>query len=278
MENKKDCIIHEDWDEKDEAVKETLYGMSRQVSASESLKRRIDSSLLEAEKGRERSMKKFGIKKVMIGVAAACLVLGMAGMAGSGLKSYVGSSSAYPNYTSFEDLHKAQEEVGYRIDAVETFSNGYELSGITIAKVAIQNEAGQKEEEQKEIDIMYKKPGSRNMELSVRKLFASEDEESLLQISPDDKVQQYRNITLVLRKSTYKFVPEDYELTPEDERAMEQGDLEISYGVPEVEVVDYSFVMWIKDGISYNLFGSDLTLTDGDMFDMAKDIIESSID
>ncbi len=277
MKSKKDCIIHKEWDEKDETLKETLYEMSGRISASESLKRQIDSRLFKEEKGRTISMKRFSMKKVAIGVAAACLVLGTVSIAGSGIKHYVSHGSIIPDYTKFEDLGKAEEKVGYRIDAVEAFANGYKMKSIDIHEIAIQNEAGQKEEEQKEINIYYEKPGAERIFLSVRKLFAGETPETAFDISAADKTMQYNDVTLAFNKTTYKFVPPDYKLTDEDEKALESGAVEISYGTSDVEIKEAYSVGWVKDGIVYNLGGFDLALTADDMLDMARGIIESGV-
>ncbi len=275
MKSKKDCIIHREWDEKDEILKKTLYEMSGRISASESLKRQIDSRIFKEEKGRTISMKRFSVKKVAIGVAAACLVLGTASIAGSGIKNYVSHGSIIPDYTKFEDLEKAEEEAGYRIDAVEAFSNGYKMNGIYISETAIQNEAGQNEEEQKEIDIYYKKTGAKEISSSACKLFAGETPETVLNISAADRTMQCGDVTLVFNKTTFKFVPPDYKLTEEDEKAQDSGAVEISYGTSEVEIKEFFYVGWVKDGIVYNLGGFDLALTADDMLGMAREIIES---
>jgi hypothetical protein len=277
MKSKKDCMIHKDWDEKDEILKETLYEMSGRISASESLKRQIDSRLFKEEKGRTISMKRFSMKKMAIGVAAACLVLGTASIAGSGIKSYVSHGSVIPDYTKFEDLGKAEEKAGYRIDAVEVFENGYKMKSIDISDVSLQNEAGQKEQEQKEIYIYYEKPGAERIWLSACKLFAGETAETAFNISAADKTMQYGDVIMIFNKTTYKFVPPDYELTDEDQKALESGAVEISYGTSAVEIKEAYSVGWMKDGIVYNLGGFDLAITADDMFEMAGEIIESGV-
>ncbi|TCL61051.1 hypothetical protein EDD76_101148 [Kineothrix alysoides] len=277
MKSKKDCMIHKDWDEKDEILKETLYEMSGRISASESLKRQIDSRLFKEEKGRTISMKRFSMKKMAIGVAAACLVLGTASIAGSGIKSYVSHGSAIPDYTKFEDLGKAEEKAGYRIDAVEVFENGYKMKSIDISDVSLQNEAGQKEQEQKEIYIYYEKPGAERIWLSACKLFAGEAPETAFNISAADKTMQYGDVIMIFNKTTYKFVPPDYELTDEDQKALESGAVEISYGTSDVEIKEAYSVGWVKDGIVYNLGGFDLALAADEMLGMAGEIIESGV-
>ena len=95
-------------------------------------------------------MKHMSIKKVAVGVAAACLAVGTAAIAGNGLISIVGHGSSGSDYTKFEDLEKAEAEIGYSIDAVENFSNGFRFEGIGIIEQAAKNEAGEKLGERKQ--------------------------------------------------------------------------------------------------------------------------------
>lgn len=252
----------------------TLHDISERVNASGELKCRVESQLVQMEK-EERSMKRFSVKKVVIGVAAACLVVGTVCMAGSGLKSYVGGGSAVPEYTKFEDLEKAEKKAGFELNAVETFSNGYTLEGINVECSAIVNEAGQKEEELKNIHMQYKKD-EKVFFLTVRELFKSEDPETIVRADKEpDQVLQVGDIEVVFNRYTYKFVPVGYELTQEDKKNLERDDYEISDGSDEVEIMENMSVLWLDDGILYHIGGFDLPLSAEEMLDMAKEIIES---
>lgn len=252
----------------------TLQDIGERVSASEELKCRIESELVQMKK-EERNMKYFSVKRVVIGVAAACLIVGTVCMAGSGLKTYVGGGSAVPEYTKFEDLAKAEKKAGFEVNAVEMFHNGYRLESINVDFSAIVNEAGQKEEELKDIHMQYKKDG-KGFFLMVRELFQSEDPEMIVRGDKvPDQVLQIGDVEVVFNRYTYKFVPVGYELTEEDKKNLERDDYEISEGSDEVEIMQNMSVVWLDDGILYHIGGFDLPFSAEEMLNMAKEVIES---
>lgn len=274
MKKEMDCIFHNEWDQKDEIIKEAFYEMSGQINASDLLKRQIDRRLQKEEKKEEHSMKHFSIKKVVIGVVAASFLLGTAVLAGSGIKYYVAIGTEFPKYTKFEDIGKAEAEIGYKVDAVESFSNGYKMTGIDIIENSIQNEAGQKEEEQKEIRLSYGKEGDEEIAFYARKLFSGESEETVY--GPVvDKTLQCGKTKVIFTQYTYKSVPPEYELTAEDKKNMEDEHFTISYGTSEVKMNQYYSALWVKDGMVYSLGGFNLSMSGDEMLNMAKEIIEN---
>lgn len=83
------------------------------------------------------------------------------------------------------------------------------------------------------------------------------------------------DITITYSEYQYKFVPPDYEISDEEQAAMDRGDLVMSYGTSEVQEKYLKGADWYADGVHYNLFGWDLTLTADDMFVMAEEIINA---
>ncbi len=71
----------------------------------------------------------------------------------------------------------------------------------------------------------------------------------------------------------YKFVPADYELTPEDEANMEGPHYYISCGSETVKESNASHVTWEKDGIHYNLMCFDSDLDADGLYEMAEALI-----
>ena len=70
-------------------------------------------------------------------------------------------------------------------------------------------------------------------------------------------------------------MPPDYEPTEEDKKAMESGRLQIGYGSAEIETSQYSRVVWVKDGIRYELMGFNVSLNDVEMLQMAQEMVEN---
>lgn len=76
-------------------------------------------------------------------------------------------------------------------------------------------------------------------------------------------------------QQTKKAVPPDYELTKEDKKNMESDNFQLAYGFQEVEVQQYYATIWVKDGKVYDLGGFDLSISAGEMLNMAKESVES---
>lgn len=261
------------WQEEDRLLKNSLQNIGGRIEASDSLKQRIDVQIGNRSMKEECRMKHMSIKKVVVGVAAACLAVGMAAIAGNGLISIVGHGSSGSDYTKFEDLEKAEAEIGYSIDAVENFSNGFRFEGIGIIEQAAENEAGEKLGERKTADLEYTK-GKDELFIYVSKPFPGESEASFNSMDWD-KTLTVGDITVGYSKDTYKAVPPDYELTEEDKANMEKGHFQLAYGTDQVEISQLQCVGWVKDGIQYSMNGFDLSQSADELLNMAKEIIES---
>lgn len=83
------------------------------------------------------------------------------------------------------------------------------------------------------------------------------------------------DVTVIYKEYQYKFVPPDYEISDEEQAAMDRGDLVMSYGSSEVEEMYLKGADWYADGVHYDLFGWDLALTADDMFAMAEEVINA---
>ena len=71
----------------------------------------------------------------------------------------------------------------------------------------------------------------------------------------------------------YKFVPEDYELTPEDKVMLEQPGYYLSYGADTVIEQDNHSLTWIKDGVNYHILDSGAKEIPDTLFAMAEELI-----
>lgn len=259
----------------DEEIRKALHGIVKHMEASDSLKMRIDRCISEESAKEDVKMKHFNMKKVIIGAAAACLLVGTVSVAGSGLKSYIIGSPAFPQYTKYEDVEKAEAEVGYEAKVISDFSNGFQFKGIIIANSSVMNEAGETEESKKEMNIEYEKNGEK-VALYTHKLFQDEIAHMAeIEARTYDKTLQIGEIEVGFNQITNKFVPPDYELTEEDKANMENPNYNFAYGSKEVEINQGFSTYWIEGGIVYNLYGVDLSISGDEMLQMAKEIIEN---
>ena len=247
-------------------LKEALAQECEDITASRDLKERIDAEILERQK--EADMKHFSVKKLIIGVAAGCfLISGGVFAAGHAVTlsthSYLGD-----RYKSFSDLDKAEAKLGYQVDAVETFENGYRFKSMSVTDVQGEDESGNAVYTFKSMDIHYGRGGDPSISVYIEKPV-----ETQVRKQEPQAVRQVGDITVYYDTQIYKFVPPNYELTEEDKAKQESGELAISYGSDKVQVQTCHNVTWYKDGIFYNILGFDVNISAEEMLDMAEEII-----
>ena len=283
----------------EDKIKMALMIQCDSISASETLKRRIDEEicrqneissdiLLRREKRactakrdmsadrhgelEDNTMKKetnkcihFSVKKFVIGVAAACLLLSGTIMAGK-TAMYI-SGGRIGTYT-YAEQGKAEQKLGFEVDLVESFANGYSFQEMEVMKTKAADENGNTIYDFPELDVDYARDG-----VSDISLYADKRPETGNWSKVPDMTDEYDGIALRYDVVTYKFVPVGYELTAEDRANMARDDYEISEGSDSVTVAQMTSVEWTKDGVYYVLLGNDTKLSGEEMLGMAKELI-----
>ena len=248
----------------DKRIGETLQKSCDDIFASPGLKQKIDESISLKE---EKSMKTISIKKVIIGVAAASLLLSGAVFAGHTAYMAAGVPSM-PEYETYAQIDEAETRLGYTADHVETFRNGYSFAGASIGTDYAYDENGQRLYSYEEMDIDYKKEGEPKLSLVIEKPV-----ESLYGDIVPEAVRTCDGITIKYWKEEFSVVDTDYVVTKKELEEMKAADADISIEWNENTAETSHHVMWEKEGICYMLFGSDVTLSPDEMMDMAEEII-----
>ncbi len=218
-----------------------------------------------------KKMKKFNMKKIVICVAACCLLLGTVSIASSGIISYTTSHSWAFGEKNFSKLEKLEEKAGFSVKAIEEFQNGYKFSDMTIDYNSDHDENGNVIREYKGIDFSYKKQGKDKIFINAEQAETTHDERG----REPDAVLVIEGIEVKYYLDTYKWVPSEYELTEQDKKNMEKDNYFISVGTDTVSENLVSGVSWVQDGIYYhigNVFGK----TEPEVFfQMAEELIKS---
>lgn len=264
----------------DDKIKMALEMHGNGISASETLKQKIDSEIrgqgkiisiplsgeqeVSMKKQSEQNRKHFNTKKLVIGVAAACLLISGGVFAGK----TTGYISGYDKIYSYEELDKAEERLGFSADVVESFSNGYSVEDMSVGDTHAVDENGDTVYTFPELSVQYIRDGVNDIAL-----YADMRPEKGEQAKEPDLTDQCGDIVLRYDVYTYKLVPVDYELTEEDMANLERDDYEISEGSDEVKYAQMTHVLWEKDGVYYDLLGNDTTLSGEEMLAMAKELI-----
>ena len=251
----------------DNRIRETLQKSCDKIFASPKLKQKIDESISLKE---EKRMKTISMKKVIIGVAAACFLLSGAVFAGyMGHTAYMAVSvPSMPEYETYAQIGEAETRLGYAADHVETFRNGYSFAGASIGTDYAYDENGQRLYSYEEMDIDYKKEGEPSLSLVIEKPV-----ESLYGDIVPEAARTCDGITIKYWKEEFSVVDSDYVVTKKELEEMKAADADISIEWNENTAETSHHVMWEKDGICYMLFGFDVTLSPDEMLDMAEEII-----
>lgn len=252
----------------DDFMARLYHEQTEHLEASEELKQRINQRI--TQKG-VFTMKKSNMKKWIAVAACVCLLAPTMLYAGGKITSYVSSTNPrdYSASEKWSDLAKFEKKSGVKADLPEKFTNGYQFKNMDISVFHGKDDTGNTISSTKQLTVSYQKAGANKIECNVNQTISGEE---TLEQQPI-KEQEIKGVTVRYYNDTYKFVPEDYELTAEDQELQKQDDFYISYGTDAVEIKQYSYVKWEKDGVSYFLGGFDNELSGDELMQMAAEII-----
>ena len=208
-------------------------------------------------------------KKVLVAAVAAALCLTSATCFALGkIASYEGHSHWVEG--DFPTVTKMEQVLDARPDVVENFSNGFKFSRYSVGETTSKDENGAKLEALPQLSLDYRNADNQWIALSIGGVFTGQD---FGEVSGTITLDSGESINYYYAKDHYKFVPVNYEVTPEDQKAMDAGELFIGYGSDAVEDCYMTNLTWVKDGMKYNLCGQDLDLDQDGMVQMAKEVM-----
>jgi len=211
-----------------------------------------------------RKIKRSSRRLVCTALIAAVLALaGTAFAAGLGGGWFVCSDTRYDSVP--EEAVLAQE-VGYVPVVFESFENGYAYSSGTVEHNEVHKEATGDVKEFSSALFVYEKNGD--------EVYFSQYREEDVPLKAEGLLVEYEGVEIWYNIYTQKAVPEDYELSPEEEKERESGEVIFSFGSDEVRVFDVQSVAWAEKGCSFMLMQMDGELTAAQLTDMAKEIID----
>lgn len=262
----------------DRELEQVLREKGDPVRFSAAEEERVLSRVLDrvGEPGQEEDaemMGRFTGRKILVAAAAICM--GAAFVAVAGGKVVMVTSSVrtdQPTYRSAAEV-TAETGLGFTPKAVDAFENGYELWQGYSFQMEGYDEDQQKVTESPSISVDYRK-GDESVSLSIETPMAGLE----AQDEVPDESQEYEGVTLNYSEFDSLFVDVDYVPTEEEQRLMDEGLLNIAYGLPdgEREEVTYQYVNWEEDGGRYSLMArEEAGLTADDLFQMAREVIDS---
>ena len=253
--------------EVDQILRQTLTPEIPGEVLNGNLKRKLE------EKSMKYSKKKhFSIKRAAVLAAVCCLLVGTVGVASSGKVAYLFSSMSMDDFRgkSFSQLPEAEKRAGFKIKALETFSNGYEFTELNTFTTNGADEKGNILERYKEICLDYEKPGEYPLSFYVMEAtYAHTDSRAAKQTA------DINGIKVSYYVDTYKIVPVGYELTAQDKENLQKDDYYISEGAEEISEGQHTTIVWYQDDICYMIITTKGVIPAADLFAMAEELIMS---
>lgn len=230
-----------------------------------------DTAFSRSPHGKGRIMNLQKVMKKAAVVLAAVLILSTTAYAADfmNIKSLVTTGGKEYHSESYKDMGKAMKQAGFEITAPESFKNGYSFRNVRVGETGAYDENNKELFTYKDLVVYYKNPAGTTLSL-----FTHIDREELSQGSREpDMTLMVGEVQVEYRLDHYKFVPVDYELTPEDEAMLKQPGYYLSYGSDTVIEQDNHSLSWVKDGIDYSILDSGAKETPDVLFAMAEELI-----
>lgn len=215
-----------------------------------------------------KTFKNISFKKKVVVTLLATFVLGTTALAGGKVSSIVGSSSNKPVYTVLPNVEQVENDFGFTPKIVKKFDNGYIFKNGYKLECKGKDESGNTVAEKKELEFEYTKNNDK-LSLYMEKGMLGERSEK------EAVVDKYKDIDIYYSSFDQKCVPENYQMTEQDKQDKINGKYEFSFGGKdkEVEITNYKFLNWEQDGIYYSFMAADSSISQGELVEMAHQII-----
>lgn len=210
-------------------------------------------------------MKRKHLTRLLV-AAAVVSVMAVTAIAGGRMLMINSHSDPGDDYQKLPTASWAEEKIGVKPKLLNGFSNGYAFDHGSVRESEAVNEGNSKTHAYTSLNFSYTNESDR-VELSMNGIS--------LPVSPDDECIEQDGLTLYYNRYTNKIVPTDYNETAEDKAAVESGELVISWGSDEVEVMEFQALSWEQDGVQYSLYGHDMALDRDGLVAMACELMAS---
>lgn len=228
------------------------------------------------QKMEEEMMTKKNIGRSLVAGVCGCLAFaGIALAAATAARTWTTSSSQNDEVYSYEQLAEVEEKLGFDFRVPVSIADGYIDPGVTIVDNTVSGEDAKALYSYKDASVSYTKEGAGWISLNASKREDLDQESSQGEvIQVYDETREIDGIAVGVRIQNYKFVPEKYELTEEDQAAIDEGNLIVSYGTEDVEEMTMTNAFFDIEDVAYVIVdsnGSDME----SMFAMAEKVIRA---
>lgn len=246
----------------DEHIKILFNKKTENTALSDDLLNSIKIGIEE----RGNNMKRFKFTPRTFAVAAALTVILATGAIAAGKAASISShSDLREKINHFPSVEEIKSQVDYVPKYTEKLG-AYEFDSAQPSKSQDNDENGNVLSSYKDISFYYKTDKG-SLSLHTTPAIREEDK--------TDDVINYKGISLYYSSYTYKAVPPDYEKTQEDIERENSGELSIGYGASEISEEKLQSVIWVENGITYDLLDMGVEIDKNDFIAMAQQVINS---
>lgn len=237
---------------------------------TESYHSRVNSTLSSLPVEKEvfhMKLKKRYIVPVMALLVTFCFGTGL--IATGTITNWFSSSPEKSTYTEFPSTDTLNNDLGFEAKIVSSFENGYVFHNATVGKEQGKDDNGNTLSHSNFLSVEYRNSSDEIVNLYVSKKHSNDDDSAV------KSTERFCDIDLKYGFYEWKMLPSDYVMTDKDKADEKNGKYIFSFGeVDDVEISNVQYVLWVDDGVSYNLMATDSSLTQEEFFTMAKELVE----
>ena len=249
----------------DEYIKDKLEKSVENSAPSAYLKNKIDLKIKSTEEKGE-----FKMKKKLILVAAAALVLSVGVFAAGKITGTISSSTSYYNYTNYTDMAKAEKKAGFDVEAPESLGE-YNFDGIKMVNMADMDDTGAKLNKRKAIDVDYKNDSGDRVILSIDK---HPDNAKTVDKQFYHEMRDIKGVQVYYSRLESVFLPNEKDETKEElERSKNDPFFHLAIGSDKSEEDASKHLIFDYKGVQYALMAGD-DMDVNEFYRMAEEIIK----
>lgn len=249
----------------DKYIKNELNKSVEDSSPSDYLKNKIDLEInSQGEKG------EFKMKKRIVLVAAAALVLSVGVFATGKITGTISSSTSFYNYTNYTDMAKAEKKAGFDAYAPESLGD-YKFDGITMDNIADIDDTGTKLNKRKAIDVDYKNADGDRVMLSIDK---RPDNSKTVDKQFYHEMRSIKGVQVYYSRLESVVLPDEKDASKEElERSEKDPFFNLAIGSDKREEDASKHLIFDYKGVQYELMAGD-NMDVNEFYKMAEEIIK----
>ena len=224
----------------------------------------LDTS--EKERITMKNRKKFS--RILIAAAVICLLSITAFAAERArVNSLVIKDKAYNE--NYEVLKQEMEKSGLDVNLPEQFTTGFRFQEVRTGEVEGTDDAGTLVMSFRELTAYYRNDNGQQVSLRMQPNLAEEGDNRTPTAS-----KTVGGVTLNYYVDHYKFVPDGYEPSEEEQQWMQQPGNYLSYGSDEVVESAFAFLNWKTAENDFSIADMTAAINPDVLFAMAEEIIQ----